>query len=73
MDKWSPQVIASSFRHFVQILERLQVLARGRATPVQMEKHPLTDSERESFIDSIRRESADANVSFWELICETDA
>jgi hypothetical protein len=70
---WSPQIVASSFRHFIQILERLQVLARGRATPVQMEKHPLTDSERAAFIDSIRRDSADADVSFWELICETDA
>ena len=73
MGEWSPQVVASSFRHFIQILERLQVLARGRATPVEMEKHPLPDSEREAFIDSIRRDSADADVSFWELICETDA
>jgi hypothetical protein len=71
--EWSPQLVASSFRQFVQILERLQVLARGRTTPVEMEKHPLTNGEREAFINSIRRDSAEADVSFWKLVCEIDA
>ncbi len=72
MGEWSPQLIASTFQHFIRILERLQVLARGRATPVQMEEHPLSDKEREAFIDSIRRDSSDVEVTFWETICETE-
>jgi hypothetical protein len=72
MGEWSPQLIASSFQHFVQILERLQALARGRATPVQMDEHPLSNKERDAFIDSIRRDNSDVDVTFWETICETE-
>ena len=72
MGEWSPQHIASSFQHFIQILQRLQELARGRATPKEIEKHPLTDTERQRFIDSIRRDSSDVDVTFWEVVCETE-
>ena len=73
MGEWSPQLIASSFQHFIQILQRLQELARGRATPVQMEGHPLSPNERQSFIDSIRHDSSDVDITFWETICETES
>jgi hypothetical protein len=71
MGEWSPQLIASSFRHFIQILERLQVLARGRANPVEMERHPITDEEGEAFTEFITRGSPDADLDFWQNIYET--
>ena len=70
--EWSPELIASSFQHFVEILQRLQELARGRATPAEIKQHPLSSQERQAFIDFIRRRSPDTDLSFWELICETD-
>jgi hypothetical protein len=72
MGEWSPQLIASSFQHFIQILQRLQELAHGRATPVQREQHPLSPKERQAFIDSIRRDSSELDVTFWDAICETE-
>jgi hypothetical protein len=65
MGEWSPRLIAFTFRHFVQILEQLQVLARGRSNPVELERRPITDQERESFLDFIRRESPDVEFAFW--------
>jgi hypothetical protein len=72
MGEWSPQLIAFTFRHFVQILQQLQVMARGRSNPVELERHPITDDERESFIEFIRRDSPDVDFTFWETIYETE-
>jgi hypothetical protein len=71
MGEWSPQLIAPSFSSFVQILERLQSLARGRATPVEMERNPLTDKEQKAFLKSITRYDSNVDASFWQSICET--
>ncbi len=72
MGEWRPQLIASSFQHFIQILQQLQELARGRATPVEMEKHSLTNTERQKFIDSIQRDNSDIDATFWASICEAE-
>ena len=73
MGEWNPQLIAFTFRHFVQILQQLQVLARGRSNPVELERRPITDQERESFLEFIRRDSPDIDFTFWETILETEA
>lgn len=72
MGQWSPQLIASSFSHFIQILERLQALAHGRANPVEMERHPITDEESEALAKFISGGSPNADLAFWQGICETD-
>ena len=72
MGEWSPRLIAFTFRHFVQILEQLQVLARGRSNPVELEGNPITDEEREAFMEIIRRDSPDIDFTFWETVCETE-
>jgi hypothetical protein len=72
MGEWTPQLIASSFSNFVQTLNRLQVLARGRTNPVEIEKKPITDKEREEFFNSIHRDSSAVDVTFWKMICETE-
>lgn len=71
MGEWNPQLIASSFRHFIQILDRLQGLAHGRANPVEMERHPITEEKREAFADFVSCGSPDADLSFWHGIYET--
>src|SRR3954451_397716 len=38
MGEWSPQLIAATFPHFIETLQQLQLLARGRATPIEMEQ-----------------------------------
>ncbi|HMP82442.1 MAG TPA: hypothetical protein PKA41_07005 [Verrucomicrobiota bacterium] len=71
MGEWSPQLIAPSFSIFAKILEQLQSLARGRTTPVEMERNPLTNKERKAFLKSITRYDSSIDVSFWQSICET--
>lgn len=68
MGEWTPQLIAFTFRHFIQILQHLQVLARGRSNPVELQRHPISEQEHRSFIEFIRRDSPDVDFSFWEAI-----
>jgi hypothetical protein len=72
MGEWSPHLIAFTFRHFIQIVQQLQVLARGRSNPVEVERHPITDEERDALIKFIRRDSPDVDFAFWETIYETE-
>jgi hypothetical protein len=72
MGEWSPQLIAFTFSHFVQILQRLQALARGRSNPVQLKQNPVTEREGESFIEFIRRDSPDVDFNFWRSLYETE-
>jgi hypothetical protein len=70
--QWRPKLLAATFRHFIEILQRLQLLARGRATPAEMARHPITKKEEESFLAFIRAGSPDARLTFWETIYGTD-
>jgi hypothetical protein len=72
MGEWDPNLLASSFDHFVQILTRLQSLADGREDPMKLDKNPLTESERKSFLDFIDSGSPDVDSSFWETLCGAD-
>jgi len=67
---WTPRLIAFTFRHFGEILDRLDRLSRSRGNPVALERHPLSDSERVSFMEFIRRESPDVDFGFWESLFE---
>jgi len=71
MGEWNPRLIAFTFSHFVQILQRLQALAHDRDNPVRLKRHPITDSERVSFIEFIRSQSPDIDFEFWETMLET--
>jgi hypothetical protein len=69
---WSPRLIAFTFRHFSQILQHLHVLLRGRANPVELERHPISAHECSSFIEFIRRESPQVDFGFWRSLLEVD-
>jgi hypothetical protein len=69
---WSPQLIAFTFRHFSKILERLHTLSRGRANPAELKRRPISDDERRSFIEFIRRDSSQIDFSFWESLLGVD-
>ncbi len=69
MGEWRPQLIAFTFRHFVQILHHLQVLSRERSNPIGLERHPITGREWDSLMEFIRRDSPDIDFTFWEILC----
>ena len=72
MGSWNPKLIAFTFLDFVQILGQLQVLARGRANPVELKRRPVSADESDGFIEFIRRDSPDVDFSFWKLLYETE-
>ena len=72
MGEWSPQLIASSFEHFIQILTKLRQLSQGRENPVQMEANPLTAKQMEELAELISAEHPDVDLGFWETIYAPD-
>ena len=71
MDEWSPQLIASSFSHFVQILEQLLLLSVGRTDPIELEQHPISFQESEAFSEFITRGSLEAELDFWKGLLQS--
>jgi hypothetical protein len=62
---WEPRLIAASFDQFVQILRRLEGLARGRETPKKLEANPIPAKEWDAFLRFIRQGSPQADLGFW--------
>jgi hypothetical protein len=72
MGKWEARLVAFSFRHFVQFLENLRLLAIGRSNPVELEINPIGEPERDAFLEFIRRDSPDIHFGFWEEMFRVD-
>lgn len=64
--RWAPQLIAVSLIAFAQVLSAIAAVAQGRENPVALEKHPLTQQEKEFALATIRQHNPRIDVSFWE-------
>ena len=64
--RWVPQRIAVSLTAFAQTLSTVTAVAKGRENPVALEKHPLTQSEREVTLATIRQHNPKLDLGFWE-------
>lgn len=65
--EWSAHLIAFSFGHFIEILQEVRRIARGRETPVALERNPISETERGEVLSFIRRNNPDIYMTFWEL------
>ena len=63
---WSPIMIASSFEGFVKALEEVARLSTGRQNPVQLQRNPVSDIERERVLNRIAEHNPNAELGFWE-------
>lgn len=70
--EWRPRLIAFSFAHFIQALDHLGRFRGGHSSPVELERQPITEAERESLLSFIRRNNPDVDMTFWETWLETD-
>ena len=70
--QWRPKQIAATYEHFIDILRRLQLLARNRATPAEIARHPVAKDEEEAFLAFIRAGSPNARLPFWQVLYGTD-
>jgi hypothetical protein len=69
---WTPKLLASTFGHFAQVLLHLQVLARGRESPLGIQHNPVSPEESERFLEFVRRGSPQADIAFWRALYETE-
>lgn len=70
MSEWTPELIANSFQNFIEILDRIRLVARGRENPEALAAKPLTEEECDGILDFIRQNNPDVSLSFWEVLLE---
>ncbi len=63
---WNPALIASSFRGFVEALDKVNQISKGRSNPVEAERNPLPDSEHQRLLSRIAELNGGASLEFWE-------
>jgi hypothetical protein len=64
--RWDRQCIAVSITGFAQALSAIAAVAKGREHPVALEQNPLTQSESDTVLASIRQQNPNMDVRFWE-------
>ena len=67
---WEPERIADSFRGFVQSLEQMKSLSKGRENPAKLEKKPVTQTpvtqtEANAALQRLRQINPNSSVNFW--------
>ena len=63
---WNPILIASSFQGFINALEEIGRVAQGRKNPIELERKPVSASERERALSRIAEFNPEASLEFWE-------
>lgn len=63
---WNPIMVSSSFHSFIQALEEIDDIAEGRRNPVELERNPLSDAERENTLRRIAEINGGVYLEFWE-------
>lgn len=69
---WTPILIADSLEGFAKALEFIAAIATNRATPVELEKNPLSMPERKEALDKIQKNNPTADISFWQEFLSTN-
>ena len=64
---WLPELIASSFNGFIKALEEVNAVSEGRQTPVELERNPLSASQREHALKKIAEANPHASLEFWAV------
>ncbi len=63
---WNPMMVASSFTGFIEALKEVERVSKGRSNPVELERNPLSDIERERVLSKIAELNGNASLEFWE-------
>ena len=64
--RWDPESLASSFTGFIDALGEVDRVSQNRRNPVQLERHPLSQVEKEQVMKQIAKVSGNADLEFWE-------
>jgi len=69
---WNPNLISSTYHGFLQIIEKLKILATDREYPTKMEEKPMTQKEYDEFILFASDRGGLESAFFWELLVSDD-
>jgi hypothetical protein len=68
---WKPQPVAISIEAFVRSLEEFARISEGRTNPVEHDKNPLSDNERETFLRRVEELNGSRfKPDFWAALLE---
>jgi len=67
---WNPKLIAVSLDAFGAALSAVALAAKGRDNPAALEKNPISETERDAVLATIRRRNAAADLYFWRLMLD---
>lgn len=65
---WTPILIADTIEGFAKALESVATIATDRATPVRLERNPLSTTERNETLAEIQKNNPAADISFWQVL-----
>lgn len=68
---WDPQMISPSYHGFIACLQEIRRLSKERENPVKLERHPITDKERETTLECIADNNNGELAEFWESWLES--
>lgn len=68
--KWEPFVIADTLDNFINIINLLKVAAKNRTNPVDLEKNPISNKERQRILTEIKKQNPYTELIYWENMFE---
>jgi hypothetical protein len=64
--EWNPTLVASSLSGFIEALKEVERVSKGRSNPIEAERNPLPDSERQRVLSKIAELNGSSSLEFWE-------
>ncbi|WP_276501585.1 hypothetical protein [Terrimonas pollutisoli] len=69
---WEPFIVADNLGSFKSIISILNDVSKKRTNPVDLEKNPITEKERQNALREIEQQNPDSELWFWENYLEND-
>ena len=70
--KWEPIPIADSLDSFSDIIQKLKKISVNRTSPVDLEKNPISSTEKKQLIADIKKNNSNSDIDYWENFLEED-
>ncbi|HYI77456.1 MAG TPA: hypothetical protein VEW65_07525 [Chryseolinea sp.] len=70
--QWDPSIIAESLAIFSKTLDDLRRLSKKRSNPLELERNPISDKERGSFMYNVRERNKEIDFDYWEMLLESE-
>jgi hypothetical protein len=69
---WEPFIIADSLDNFRNIISSLDNVSKDRTNPVDLQKNPITDIERQDVLTKIEKQNSDTELWYWKNFFDND-